>query len=60
MHLGLYEWVYIVTSIFGAYTVYKFMSVFFETRNSHRKVELVTYIGYYLLITLIYIREFDS
>ena len=31
------------------------MSVFFETRNSHRKVELVTYIGYYLLITLIYI-----
>ncbi|HAX52772.1 MAG TPA: hypothetical protein DCX82_12675 [Lachnospiraceae bacterium] len=55
MHLGLYEWVYIVTSVFGAYTVYKFMTVFFEARDSHRKVELLTYIGYFLIITSIYI-----
>jgi len=55
MHLSLYEWVYIITSIFGAYTVYKFMTVFFEARSSRRKVELLTYVGYFLIITPIYI-----
>lgn len=53
MHFSLYEWVYIITSIFGAYTIYKFMEVFFETKKPHGKVELLTYIGYFIFITAI-------
>lgn len=55
MQLSMYEWVFIITSVFGAYTVYKFMTVFFETKNSHRKVELLSYIGYFLVISVIYL-----
>jgi two-component system sensor histidine kinase AgrC len=54
MQLGLYEWVYIITDIFGTYTIYKFMRVFFETRKTHAKLELITYIGYFLFIAVIY------
>lgn len=55
MQLSLYEWVFIITDIFGTYTVYKFMTVFFETRDTHRKVELLSYIGYFLVISVIYL-----
>ena len=55
MQLSLYEWVFIITDIFGTYTVYKFMTVFFETRDTHWKVELLSYIGYFLVISVIYL-----
>ncbi|NLG05641.1 MAG: GHKL domain-containing protein [Clostridia bacterium] len=51
----MYEWVFIITDIFGAYIIYKFMKVFFETRRSQAKIELLTYIGYYIFIAVIYI-----
>lgn len=55
MNFGLYEWVYIITDIFGIYTVYKFMSVFFERKKSDRKIELLTYLIYFLFISAIYL-----
>jgi len=55
MHLSLYEWVFIITDIFGTYTVYKFMTVFFETRKSTRRTELLSYFGFFLLMSTIYL-----
>lgn len=55
MHLSLYEWVYIITYIFGTYIIYKFMKIFFETRKTSRELELFTYIGYFIFITTTYI-----
>ena len=54
MNFGLYEWVYIISDIFGIYTVYKFMSVFFDRKKTGRKTELLTYVIYFLFISAIY------
>lgn len=53
MQLGLYEWVIIFTNIFWTYTIYKFIEVFFDKKKTPRKVELLSYVAYYLLITII-------
>jgi len=55
MHLSLYEWVFIITDIFGTYTIYKFMTVFFETRKSTRRTELLSYFGFFILMSTIYL-----
>lgn len=55
MQLSLYEWVYIITGIFGTYTVHKYMEVFFDVKKTKRLVELLTYTGYYLIITIAYL-----
>jgi len=55
MQFGLYEWVYIFTGFFGIYIVYRFMNVFFDTRKTNAKVELLSYFTYFLLINGIYL-----
>jgi Histidine kinase-, DNA gyrase B-, and HSP90-like ATPase. len=57
MHLGLYEWVYIITGMFGTYTVYKYMEVFFDVKRTGRLFEFLTYAVYYIFITFTYLLE---
>ncbi len=42
-------------NIFWTYTVYKFMQIFFTERIFQRRVELLSYILFYLLNTVIYL-----
>ena len=55
MQFGLYEWVYLITGIFGAYILYRFMAVFFDTRRTSGKVEVFTYAAYFLIVNSIYL-----
>lgn len=53
IQLGLYEWVIIFTNIFWTYTLYKFLSIFFNIKKTSPMVELISYVIYYLLLTII-------
>lgn len=43
MELSTYEMVYLITNIFGTYIVYKFMHIFFETKEANHKIEFLSY-----------------
>ncbi|HAZ05360.1 MAG TPA: GHKL domain-containing protein, partial [Acetobacterium sp.] len=55
MALSTYEMVYLLTNIFGTYIVYKFMHIFFETKEVNHKIEFLSYVGYYIFIALVYL-----
>ncbi len=55
MQLGVYEIVYILTNVFSTYTVFKFMTVFFNRKGTNSNKEMLSYIGYYFCITLVYL-----
>ncbi len=55
MHFTLYEWSFIVLNIFGTYTIYKYMEIFFEIRKSNVIIEFFTYFLYALFITVIFL-----
>ncbi len=55
MQLGLYEWVYLITNIFWTYTIFKFMKVFFDTKKTSRSIEIISYIGYFIVISTVYL-----
>lgn len=56
MHnMAFYDIVYVITNIFGTYVIYKFMNIFFERNNINYKLEIVSYLIYFCLITIIYI-----
>ena len=55
MDISLYNLVYIITNIFGTYIIYKFMSIFFNRKEVNRKIELLSYLGYFIMITIVYL-----
>lgn len=55
IQFGLYEWVYLITAIFGTYILYKFMAVFYNTRRTSAKVEVLSYIAYFFIVNSIYL-----
>lgn len=55
IHLSLYEWLYITTNVFWVYTIYKFMGVFYDSKRTSPRVELLSYIAFYVIITLLYL-----
>ncbi len=55
MNISIYEWTFIITNFFGAYTIYKFMNIFFDERKVHNKIELLSYIAYSIFIVAIYL-----
>ena len=54
MGLNINDYVYLVTGLFGAYITYRYMMVFFDHRRTSSKVELISYMLYFILITIIY------
>lgn len=49
-----YEIAYAITNIFGTYIIYKLLTIFFGSRCSSRKVEIISYIGYYFISSLLF------
>lgn len=55
MNTSIYEWTFIIMNFFGAYTVYKFMNIFFDRKKLRNKIELLSYIAYSIFIAAIYL-----
>lgn len=55
MTIDLNTFVFVITTIFGAYIVYKFMGIFFDRSEINKKVELLTYLIYSFIITTVYL-----
>ncbi len=47
--------VYLITSVFGTYTLYRFMKIFFDCTETDRKIEITSYLMYYFTIGLLFI-----
>ena len=55
MDAGTYDLIYIITNIFGTYIIFKFMMVFFERPDANRRIEIISYIGYFFVISSVYL-----
>lgn len=55
MTMDLNNFIYVITNIFGAYIVYKFMGIFFDTSEINKKVEFLTYLIYSFVITTVFL-----
>ncbi|EJO5349285.1 GHKL domain-containing protein [Clostridium botulinum] len=55
MSISIYDFFYIATNIFGAYINFKFMMVFFSREGVHKKLELISYITHFCVISFIYL-----
>lgn len=53
--MNFYDIIYLLTNIFGTYTIYKFMSIFFDRNEINKKLEVATYILYFIIIGAIHI-----
>lgn len=51
--------VYLITSIFGTYILYRFMKIFFDCNETDRKIELASYLLYYFTMGYLFI-EFNN
>lgn len=54
-HSELYNFVYLVSNIFGTYTICKFMGTFFDRKETNKKIELTSYIGYFVIVSIVYL-----
>lgn len=59
LELSLYDYIYIISNIFSTFIVFKFMCVFFDRTDVNKRIEFISYIGYFMLISLIYLK-FDK
>lgn len=55
MDFNLYDMVYLITNVFNAYTIYKFMKIFYKNNRTTKAVEYGSYIIYYIVISAIYL-----
>lgn len=49
-----YQIMYLVTSLFGSYTIYKFMKLFYSNRKTSRGVEILSYLVYNITISVMH------
>lgn len=47
--------VYLITSAFGTYLMYRYMKIFFDSRSTDRIIEFVSYLLYYFTIDFIFL-----
>ncbi|MEL7647466.1 MAG: GHKL domain-containing protein [Sedimentibacter sp.] len=47
--------VYLITNVFSTYTIYRFMAIFFDCRETDRRVESISYIMYFFVNSLLFI-----
>ncbi len=48
-----YHLTYIVSNIFDTFIIYKFMGIFFDRVSINKKIEILSYIGYLVILTLV-------
>lgn len=53
--LSTYHWIFLMSSILDTYIIFKFMCIFFERSNVNKKIELFTYVIFYLASSVTYI-----
>lgn len=46
--------VYLISSIFSTYTIYKFMCIFFERNEINKKIEMLSYVLYYIIMGTVF------
>lgn len=54
--ISAYNVIYICANIFSTYVLFKFMRIFYDTRNKNKRIELLSYSIYFLLITFIHLK----
>ncbi|KAF5044509.1 sensor histidine kinase [Sedimentibacter saalensis] len=47
--------VYLIVNLFGAYIIFRFISVFFDRTGTDKKIEFVSYAAYYFIINLLFL-----
>lgn len=55
MALDIHDYIYLITGIFGTYTTYKFMEVFFDTSEANNKIEFFSYIMQYIIVSTLFL-----
>lgn len=53
--LDLFDWVYLVTNVFGTYIIFKMMRIFFGEKRTSRIIEFMSYVGYFVLCSASYL-----
>lgn len=56
LELSLYDYIYIISNIFSTFIIFKFMCIFFDRTDVNKKIEFISYIGYFILISIIYLK----
>lgn len=52
---GNYIAVYLITSVFATYTLFRYMSIFFDRKDVDKKQEFLSYSLYFCIISLLYL-----
>ena len=52
---GSYKAVYLITNMFAAYTLYRYMCIFFDRKDVDKRREFMSYALYYCIISLLYL-----
>lgn len=55
MALNSYDIIYLLSNTFGTYTIFKFMSIFFDRSKTNKNHEAISYIMYFFIIGTIHI-----
>lgn len=55
MKIDAYNMVYIFSNIFMTYIIYRFMKIFYEEKYSNKITEIISYLIYFIVITVIHI-----
>jgi len=53
--LSIYEITFMITNVFRTYIIYKMMRIFFDHLRSDKKIEIISYIGYYLVNSSVFL-----
>ena len=53
--MSLVHSVFLVSNILGTFSIFKLINIFFERENTHKCVEVLSYVIYYILSVLIFI-----
>lgn len=55
MNLDYYDIFYLFTNIFGTYTIFMYMKIFFDRDTTNKRIEFISYVFYFLFIGFIHI-----
>lgn len=50
-----YNMAYLLSQALGVFAVYKLMRAFFEERKASKSIEMISYVGYYILTSSVYL-----
>lgn len=51
---NMYGLVYVITNGLGTYIILKFMNIFFDRKEAKKKIEILSYVAYFIFISVMY------